>query len=295
MTIQQLQYVMEISRTGSVSKAAKTLFLSQPNLSNAIKNLENELGCRLFTRSKSGMKLTPEGRTFYSYVSAGCAQFFKGESDLKDRLSLEKGTISISATETALHCYLFQAMEEFSRKYPKVHFQILNNSTRDSIQAVRDGKVDMAVVSSLPLHMGDPLKMKVLRSYREILIGGPRFEQLKGRKCSLRELSDLPWISLTSEAISRNFLNSYFLQYGLTFSPDLELATTDLILPAVRHNLGIGFIPEEIAAEDLKAGVVFAIDLEEAFPERNVLMIRDSEYPLSVAAKAFQKFAQERE
>ena len=68
----------------------------------------------------------------------------------------------------------------------------------------------MAVVSSLPLHMGDPLKMKVLRSYREILIGGPRFEQLKGRKCSLRELSDLPWISLTSEAISRNFLNSYW-------------------------------------------------------------------------------------
>lgn len=98
------------------------------------------------------------GTAVFEYVSAGCAQFFKGESDLKDRLSLEKGTISISATETALHCYLFQAMEEFSRKYPKVHFQILNNSTRDSIQAVRDGKVDMAVVSSLPLHMGDPLK-----------------------------------------------------------------------------------------------------------------------------------------
>ena len=276
-----------VAKYGNLTRAASALNTSQPAVTRTIHKLEDDLGCRLFIRSKMGMELTAEGQQFFEYVSAGCAQFFKGESDLKDRLSLEKGTISISATETALHCYLFQAMEEFS--------QILNNSTRDSIQAVRDGKVDMAVVSSLPLHMGDPLKMKVLRSYREILIGGPRFEQLKGRKCSLRELSDLPWISLTSEAISRNFLNSYFLQYGLTFSPDLELATTDLILPAVRHNLGIGFIPEEIAAEDLKAGVVFAIDLEEAFPERNVLMIRDSEYPLSVAAKAFQKFAQERE
>ena len=276
-----------VAKYGNLTRAASALNTSQPAVTRTIHKLEDDLGCRLFIRSKMGMELTAEGQQFFEYVSAGCAQFFKGESDLKDRLSLEKGTISIS--------YLFQAMEEFSRKYPKVHFQILNNSTRDSIQAVRDGKVDMAVVSSLPLHMGDPLKMKVLRSYREILIGGPRFEQLKGRKCSLRELSDLPWISLTSEAISRNFLNSYFLQYGLTFSPDLELATTDLILPAVRHNLGIGFIPEEIAAEDLKAGVVFAIDLEEAFPERNVLMIRDSEYPLSVAAKAFQKFAQERE
>ena len=264
-----------VAKYGNLTRAASALNTSQPAVTRTIHKLEDDLGCRLFIRSKMGMELTAEGQQFFEYVSAGCAQF--------------------SATETALHCYLFQAMEEFSRKYPKVHFQILNNSTRDSIQAVRDGKVDMAVVSSLPLHMGDPLKMKVLRSYREILIGGPRFEQLKGRKCSLRELSDLPWISLTSEAISRNFLNSYFLQYGLTFSPDLELATTDLILPAVRHNLGIGFIPEEIAAEDLKAGVVFAIDLEEAFPERNVLMIRDSEYPLSVAAKAFQKFAQERE
>ena len=244
-----------VAKYGNLTRAASALNTSQPAVTRTIHKLEDDLGCRLFIRSKMGMELTAEGQQFFEYVSAGCAQFFKGESDLKDRLSLEKGTISISATETALHCYLFQAMEEFSRKYPKVHFQILNNSTRDSIQAVRDGKVDMAVVSSLPLHMGDPLKMKVLRSYREILIGGPRFEQLK----------------------------------------DLELATTDLILPAVRHNLGIGFIPEEIAAEDLKAGVVFAIDLEEAFPERNVLMIRDSEYPLSVAAKAFQKFAQERE
>ena len=58
MTIQQLQYVLEISRTGSVSKAAKTLYLSQPNLSNAIKNLENELGITIFERTPMGMQLT---------------------------------------------------------------------------------------------------------------------------------------------------------------------------------------------------------------------------------------------
>ena len=62
MTIQQLQYVMEISRTGSVSKAAKTLFLSQPNLSNAIKNLENELGVNLFVRTLNGTELTAAGK-----------------------------------------------------------------------------------------------------------------------------------------------------------------------------------------------------------------------------------------
>ncbi len=61
MTIQQLQYVLEISRTGSVSKAAKNLYLSQPNLSNAIKNLEHELGFAIFERTPMGMQLTSSG------------------------------------------------------------------------------------------------------------------------------------------------------------------------------------------------------------------------------------------
>ena len=177
------------------------------------------------------------------------------------------------------------------QEYPGVHFQILNHSTQDSIQAVRDGKVDFAVVSSLPLHLSGPLRMKKLHTYRDILISGSRFSELKDRPVSLRELAAYPWISLTSESISRTFLNTYFAQYGLTFSPDMELATTDLILPAVRHNLGIGFIPEAFAHSELAAENIFQVRIEEQFPERNILLISDSEYPQSVASKAFQKFA----
>lgn len=62
MTIQQLQYVLEISKTGSVSKAAKNLYMSQPNISNALKNLEQELGITVFERTPMGMRLTPAGR-----------------------------------------------------------------------------------------------------------------------------------------------------------------------------------------------------------------------------------------
>ena len=94
--------------------------------------------------------------------------------------------------------------------------------------------------------------MKKLREYHEVLIGGSRYIELKGRKISLEELSTYPWISLTSEALTRKFLNNYFADHGLQFLPDMELATTDLILPAVRHNLGIGFVPEEFAEETVR-------------------------------------------
>ena len=68
--------------------------------------------------------------------------------------------------------------------------------------------------------------------------------------------------------MARNFLNHYFSEQGLTFDPDIELATTDMILPAVRHNLGIGFIPAEFAAEDIRQGSLFEIAIEEKLPER---------------------------
>ncbi|MFR5730869.1 MAG: LysR family transcriptional regulator [Clostridium sp.] len=190
---------------GNLTRAAAALNTSQPAVTRVIHKLEADLGCRLFIRSKSGMELTAEGSRFFEYVSAGCLQFFRAESHLSDLLQLENGSISISATETALHSWLFEAMENFHEEYPGVHFQILNHSTQDSIQAVRDGKVDFAVVSSLPLHISEPLRMKKLHTYRDILISGKRFSELKGHPVSLRELASYPWISLTSESISRTF------------------------------------------------------------------------------------------
>ena len=223
-----------VAKYENLTKAATALKTSQPAVTRTIHKLEGELGCRLFTRSKTGMKLTPEGRTFYGYVAAGCAQFFKGENDLSNLISLENGTIYISATETALHCYLFQAMEEFNSLYPNVRFKILNNSTTESVNAVKEGKVDLAFVSA-NLQVAKPLRMKILRKYRDILIAGKRFEELKAGKeeLSLKELVSYPWISLTAETISRRFLNEYFEKHSLTFTPDMELATTDMILPAV--------------------------------------------------------------
>lgn len=285
-----------VAKYENLTKAATALKTSQPAVTRTIHKLEGELGCRLFTRSKTGMKLTPEGRTFYGYVAAGCAQFFKGENDLSNLISLENGTIYISATETALHCYLFQAMEEFNSLYPNVRFKILNNSTTESVNAVKEGKVDLAFVSA-NLQVAKPLRMKILRKYHDILISGNRFGELKddGKEVSLKELVSYPWISLTAETITRRFLNEYFEKNSLTFTPDMELATTDMILPAVRHNLGLGFIPAEFAASELKSGQVFEIKVKEKLPERNIILIYDMEYPQSIAAKEFQKFLKEKE
>ena len=260
----------------------------QPAVTRTIHNLENAIGCRLFIRSKNGVELTPEGRTFYKYISAACSQIFKGENELAGMISLDNGTVCISATETALHCCLFKAMEEFNRYYPNVQFKLLNNSTVNSIQALKSGRVDMAVVSSVPLQRESHLQIKSLRKYHDILIGGNKFQHLKGKKTSLEELKDYPWIGLTSGSITRTSLDRYFNELGLPFNPDIELATTDMILPVVRHNLGIGFIPSEFAAEDIRRGTVFEINIEERLPERDIFWYTTRNIPRVLPPRPFR-------
>ena len=279
-----------VSKYGSLTRAARVLMTSQPAVTRIIHNLENDLGCRLFIRSKKGVELTPEGRLFYEYISAACAQIFKGENELASMVSLDNGTICVSATETALHCCLFQAVAAFKKQYPNVRFKLLNNSSTDSIQALKAGKADLAVVSSSVPETVHPLKVQPLRNYHDILIAGPQFQHLKGKLLSLEDLVGCPWISLTSGSITRDFLNQYFADHGLPFHPDIELATTDMILPAVRQGLGIGFIPAEIAAEDLRQGTVFEVTINEKLSQRHIYLLYDTEYPQSVAAKTFQKF-----
>lgn len=125
-----------VAKYENLTKAATALKTSQPAVTRTIHKLENELGCRLFTRSKTGMKLTPEGEHSMVTWRPGVPSFQR-ENDLSNLISLENGTIYISATETALHCYLFQAMEEFNSLYPNVRFKILNNSTTESVNAVK--------------------------------------------------------------------------------------------------------------------------------------------------------------
>ena len=92
MTIQQLQYVLEIARCGSASRAAKNLFLSQPNLSSAIKNLEQELGFPIFERTSAGMKLTPAGARLAKEASV-IMEHLKGISDSEKMREAPAGSV----------------------------------------------------------------------------------------------------------------------------------------------------------------------------------------------------------
>lgn len=271
------------------TKAANVLSTSQSSISHTMLNLEHQLGCRLFTRSNRGIRLTVEGEKLYEYVSIACEQLLKGESELTSTVNLEEGIIYIGTTETALHCFLFEALDGFHLKHPHVKFKISNFTTTEAINALKNGLVDFAVTAT-PFELYPHMKSARLKSFRDILIAGSGFNDLRGKTLKLSETCSYPLISFTSGTKSRDFMDDVFRSYNLTLSPAMESATSDLILPMVKHNLGLGFIPENIAFEAMDKGDIFKINLQEELPERYVTLIYDTQYPHSIASMEFQKF-----
>ena len=87
--------------------------------------------------------------------------------------------------------------------------------------------------------------------------------------------------------LTRQCMDDFFLRFHLNVVPDIELATTDLIVPVAAHNLGIGFVPEPFAARALSEGSVFSIRLTEPVPPRQICLVYRTDLPLSIAAQAF--------
>jgi DNA-binding transcriptional LysR family regulator len=95
----------------SITLAANELFISQPAVSQAIKQLENSIGGKLFFRTPKGVKLTSEGEILYRYISKGYEQIILGENKFKELLALETGEIRIGASDMTLQFYLLTSRE----------------------------------------------------------------------------------------------------------------------------------------------------------------------------------------
>lgn len=268
----------------SFTKAAQVLGNSQPNIMRYINNLETDLNCRLFIRSNHGVTLTPEGERLFSHVAIAFEQLTLGEEELRREQALESGLITIGVSETALRMILLTALEHFREKYPGIHTHLSNHSTPQAIRALYDGIVDFSVVTT-PLEIKKPLRKISLVSFREILIGGMKYNDFSQKMHSLTELHDIPFISLQQGTGTRDLYVQYFLNHGLTFQPELEAATTDQILPMVQHNLGIGFYPEELAGDAITHETVCPIRLLEPSPEREICLIVNDAHPPGKAAQ----------
>ena len=277
-----------VAKYQNFTKAARVLGNNQPNITHSMNRLESQLNCVLFIRSNRGVTLTPEGEMLYSRIASAAVQIQDAEEELSASATLEHGTISISATETALNIYLSKKLRDFHTEYPGIRLRISNHSTPQAVMAVKNGEVDFAIVST-PAEIESGLKMVELKPFYEVLVGGRTFTALASQSLTLKELRSYPLISLSDESVTRSLYRQFFLDHGAVLKPDTEAATTDQMLTLVKSELGLAFVPEPMAKEALERGELVQLHLQEIIPTRSICLVYDRHRPLNTAARKFQQ------
>ena len=274
-----------VAKYGNVTQAARVLLNNQPNLTRAVKMLESELGCPLFIRSNRGMKLTPEGERLFRHIRIAIENIEAGEAEIIESRNLERGSVFVAASEVALHCVLLPVLKKYRSLYPGIKLKISNHSTPQAIDAIKNGFADIAVVTTptLPSAMLDEI---TVRKFREVAVCSSAFSELWGRKVSFEELLSYPLISLGTQTKSYELYSEFFAGEGLRYQPETEAATADQIVPMVKADLGIGFVPEEFL-EGIEG--VSVIETENPLPEREIRVVKRREQPLGIAAKEMEK------
>lgn len=277
-----------VARYKSFTKAANVLYSNQPNVTRSMNKLEKQLGVKLFVRTNRGITLTPEGKQLYDHVKIAQEHLSEGEKEIMREGHLERGIVTIAVSETALNIFLLDKLATFHDKNSNIRIRIINHSTPAAVKALHQGQVDIALVTT-PFHKDKSMKKTKLLTFNDIPVVGKQYKALADKVMSVRDLVNYPLVMLGRDTMTYEFYNQFFLDHGLVMDIDIEAATTDQVLPLVEHNLGIGFLPEPYAKEGIKKGTLNRIRLDEKIPEREVVLLQNTNTPLSAATDALAK------
>jgi len=276
----------------SISKAASCLYVSQPAVSFAIKQLETSLGVKLFFRTQRGVTLTAEGAMLYSYVKQGCALINVGEEKLKDLGELRAGEISIGASDMTLRFFLLPLIERFHKNFPQVKIKITNAPTPETLQHLKEGLIDFGAVSEPADRSSASFKFKGVKSVRDILVAGDKFKELaKKPEVPVTELPGYSFIMLEKATSTRQYIDNYFKRNNIEINPEIELATSELVVEFIRRGIGIGFILEDFVTEDIKNGTLHKVNLAPELPPREFYIVTHAHIPLTSAAKKLIEYS----
>lgn len=274
-----------VAKTGSLTKAAAELSISQPAVSQSMKQLEKVLNAKLFKRTAKGVRLTDEGEVLFPYIEKGYESIEKGEKKLRSLISLDSGEISIGVSDMTLKSYLLPFISNFHKEYPKVNINLVSASTMKTIEALDNNLIDFGLVSSCSLDRED-LIFKEVCEIQDILIAGSGFSHLAGQQLPYQLLSHLPLISLNKNTVSRQYTDQFFESNHVTLSPEFELENLEMVTSFVKQNFGIGLVVREYVQDDIDSKTVFPLNFFPEIPKRHISVVTKDDSLLSPAAKA---------
>lgn len=283
----------EVAEQENFSAAARNLYVSQSAVSQAMKQLEDELRVRLFNRGSRGVTLTADGEVLYEHVRSAMSMLQSGESKLTQSLTLEAGKLTIGASETVTAQYLLPYLERFHKRYPGIRLEVTVGRSQRILEELRSGKVDVAFVSLPPETEVSALAVTPCFKTHTVFVAAPDYDCDFDHPYTLEELSRFPLILLERKANSRLQLEEFFLSRGLTLRPEIDLGSRYLLVALARIGLGVAGVTKEYVGTSLERGEIRMLKTDFEIPARSLDMCILKAVAPSTAAERFMELIRE--
>ncbi len=281
-----------VAKCGSLTRAAEELYISQPAVSQSIKQLESQLGVRLFNRTHRGMELSAQGgKVIFPEVERALSLLNTAENRVAEMQAMATGVIRIGASDTIFEYFLADKIVEFHEKFPSVKIELVADFTPDTIEKLKANRCDVAFVN-LPTEVDSTLNLygNCMR-LNDVFIVGEKYKDLaNGGTVSLSKLKDYPLVLMDKNTAARHSLDNFLGAHGVEFTPSIEVGGWDLMKRLVQRGMGVGVIPREYAERRLAAGELFEVKTDPALPTRSVGMLLPKNASVSYALHSFIEF-----
>ncbi len=276
-----------VAKCGSLTKAADELFISQPAVSQAIKQLESQLGTTLFNRTHRGMELSLHGgKLIFKQVEEALRLLEDAEKKLTELQTTATGIIRIGATDAIFSNILADKIVKFNVKYPGVKIDLITGTTPETLEQLKTNKCDIAFVN-MPVDDKDVNLTGTVAHLTDVFVAGKKYENLKQTTINLSDLQEFPLLMIESNTVARKSLTAYTQTLGVKLHPDIEVENWDLMLKFVIRGMGIGCVPREYAMPYLESGELFEVNVTPALPVRGVGVALPKNTPVQYALKEF--------
>lgn len=275
-----------VAEYGNISKAAKKLFVSQPAVTKSIKNLEENLGIKLFNRNSKGVQLTEEGKVLYEYVKNAYIQIEKGEKIVKQLKNKSKGVVRIGISNTLCKYYFMPFLKGFHEKYPDIKIEITNRVTLETLELLEKGSLDCAIVSKVE-GISSNLKFEELLKIQDIFVS--KEKPIKS-VFPLEDLKKFPMLFLEKKNATRKYIDEYLLKNNVDLEIDIEISSMEFLVEFAKIGLGVASVIENFVVDELAKKELYKWEIEPAIEPRFIGLLYNEKTNLSIASQTFIDF-----
>jgi LysR family transcriptional regulator for metE and metH len=258
LEVRHLRVLEAVRREGSVSQAARSLHLTQPAVSHALRDLEDRLGVPLFARQSKKMEATAAGHRLLESADVVLGELHRAEEDIARFRTGHLGTARITTQCYTCYHWLPSILKQFHHDYPDVDIQIIPEATSDPMRALLDRKLDLAIVHDRPKHK-DLVAEPIFRDELVALVSPDH--PFAGRPYLEAADFESEHAILHSDPADSALFRALLMPAGVTPRRVSKIQLTEAVVETVKANLGVSVMARWAVRPELEAGTLVAMGL----------------------------------